>query len=244
MLFQTDHYKWTETNREASDFPFAVSELEYSGVVLTHILGLCHACQVCRCLTHLLNQFNLLLMTYGLTHLEYQRIWVRLSVQVWPSYELTPFWHVACSQCCRPWLATQWLRQAESRKTRIMCTPVLSELSIFTSQDSRQPWRYVGLHHSDTTIIRSFPSLDCVKSTHSNRLVNIDISCFAAVYTVQIFWDRGRKLLPGPFRLSGQCLQSYWSIIWKVLASLTLLPFPGFTHTHTHKAFEMDICAS
>ena len=244
MLFQTDHDKWTETNREASDFPLAVSELEYSNVVLTYILRLCHACQVCRCLTHLLNQFNLLMMTYGLSHLEYQKIRARLSMQVWPSYELTPFWHVACSQCCRPWLATRWLRQADSRKTRIMCIPVPSELSIFTSWDSRQPWRCVGLPHSDTTIIRSFPSLGCVKSTHSNRLLNIDISCFTAVYTVQIFLDRGSKLLPGPFRLSGQCLHSYWSIIWKVLASLTMLPLLRFTHTNTHKDFEMDIRTS
>ena len=130
MLFQTDHDKCTETYREASDFPLAVSELEYSGAVLTYILRLCHACQVRRCLTHLLNQFNLLMMTYGLTHLEYQRIRVRPSVQVWPSNELTPFWHAACSQCCGPRLTTRWLRQADGRKALIVCISVLSEPSI------------------------------------------------------------------------------------------------------------------
>ena len=90
-VFPTDHNKCTETYREASDFSLAVSEPEYSGVVLTYILRLCHARQVRRCLNHLLNQFNLLMMTYCLTHLEYQRIRVRPSVQVWPRNELTPF---------------------------------------------------------------------------------------------------------------------------------------------------------
>ena len=122
-------------------------------------------------------------------------------------------------------------------------------VNLFTSWDSRQPWRYVWLHHSDTMIIRSFSSLGSVKSTHSIRLVNFDISCLAAVYTVKlcprstdIQATAGSKLLPGPFRLSSQCLHSYWPIIWKVLASLTLLPLPGFTHTHTD--FEMDIRTS
>ena len=113
-------------------------------------------------------------------------------------------------------------------------------INLFHLRDSRQPWSYAWLHLSDTTIIRSFPSLGCVKSTHSIRLVDIDISCFAAVYTVKLYPHSediqatpGSKLLPGPFRLSGQCLHSYWPIIWKVLASLILLPLPGFTHTHT-----------
>ena len=38
VLVSTDHDKCTETYREASDFPIAVSELEYSGAVLTYIL--------------------------------------------------------------------------------------------------------------------------------------------------------------------------------------------------------------
>ena len=132
-----------------------------------------------------------------------------------------------------------WDRRMVGRSVSCVYKPEWA-VNLFTSRDSQQPWRYVRLHHSDTTIIRSFPSLGCVKSTHSIKLVNIHISCCAAVYTVKLYpriadiqATAGSKLFPGPFRLSGQCLHSYWQIIWKVLASLTLLPLPGFTHTHT-----------
>ena len=181
----------------------------------------------------------------ALTPLEYQRI--RVSLCRCDLVISRHRWHAASPKCCGPRFATRWLRQADGRKARKMCIPVQSEQSICPHHGIAGNPGDIRPHHSDTAIIHFFANLGCAISTHSIRLVNIDISCFASVYTVKLYprsvdiqANVGSRFLPGPFRLSGQCLHIYWPIIWKVLVSLTLLPLPGFTHTD----FAMDIHAS
>ena len=169
-------------------------------------------------------------------------------MQVWPSNELTPFDSMPAPNAAgRGSSPDGWDRQTVGRPVSCVYQSRVSRQSVHIAGKPAPPWRFVRLHHSDTTIIRSFPSLGCVKinpqqQIGEHRYIVFSLLCIQWNYTLAAwtFRDRGSKLLPGPFRLSGQSLHSYWPIIWKVLASLTLLPLPGFTHVD----FEMDIRAS